>query len=106
MQLKKFGLQQISISLSIISIVITVWINEIIARSYIRSHGKTRALFGLIELLEFGYQYYVAIFGIISLVLAIWSINGNSTIPQKIAMILLSLLAIAIVFGRIWRLFV
>ena len=106
MQLKKVWYQRISISLSIISIIATVWINEIIAREYLRSYGKARALFGIKEMLQFGYQFYVVIPGIISLVLAISSLSGNETRLQKIVTIFLSLLAIAIVFASIWKLFV
>jgi hypothetical protein len=106
MQFNKYRFRQISILLSIISIIATVWINEIIAIKYIRSDGKTKALFGINELLQFGYQYYIAILGIVSLVLAISSVNAKGTSFQKITTIFLSLLAIALVFARIWRLFV
>lgn len=106
MQLKKFRLQQISISLSFVSIFMTVGINYLIAAEYVRVDGKTQALFGIKELLQFGYQYYVLLLGIGSLGLGIWSIQSNNTTNQKIATILLSLLAITIIFARIWRLFI
>ena len=97
---------KISILLSIISIAITLFINNQIAKAYLKSQGKTKALFGLKELLQFGYQYYVAILGTIALILAIPGIKGNNRKSKKLAAVLLSLLAIIVVFVRIWRLFV
>jgi hypothetical protein len=46
MQLKKAGFQRISIFLAIISNAAIDWINEIIARKYIRSYGKQGHLLG------------------------------------------------------------
>ena len=97
---------EVSISLSLISIIVTVFINSQIAKAYLKSDGKTRALFGLNELLQFGYQYYVIIPGIISLIFAILSLKINTQGSKKISALLLSLFAIVIVFARIWRLFI
>jgi len=63
-QLKKSRYLKISISLSLISISLSVFINIQLAREYSISDGKTRALFGIKELLQFGYQYYVCILGV------------------------------------------
>jgi hypothetical protein len=96
----------ISILLSIISIAATLLINWEIAKKYLRSDGKTRALFGITELYQFGYQYYLVILGIISLILVIFSKKEKDKRIKMGTALLLSLLAIAIVFIRIWRLFV
>ncbi len=95
-----------SLVLSIASIAITVFINVQIALEYKRVDGKTRALFGITELLSFGYQYYVVIFGIVSLIYAVLNFKANSQTNKKLTALLLSLFAIAFVFARIWRLFV
>jgi purine-cytosine permease-like protein len=71
----------------------------------LRSFGKNRALFGLIELTQFGYQYYVAVLGIIALILAILGIK-QERLKEQITAVLLSLLAITIVFVRVWRFFI
>ena len=105
-QRKKRKYLETSISLSIVSIVITLFINYQIADEYLKSDGKTRALFGIKELYRFDYQYYVAILGIISLILAVLSIKNNDQRLKKIISVLLSILAITITFVRIWRLFV
>ncbi len=97
---------KISFTLSLISIAITFFINYQIAEVYLKSGGKTRALFGIKELYQFGYQYYVVVIGSLSLVLAILSINTKAQEGKAVAVILLSLLAIFAVFARGWRLFV
>lgn len=97
---------KVSISLSIISMAISIFINIQITKEYLRSDGKTRALFGIKEYLEFGYQYYVCILGLIALIMAILSIKGDGRNGLKRSAILLSVLALVTVFVRIWRLFV
>jgi hypothetical protein len=99
-------LLEISLCLSIISIIATLVINGKIAYNYINASGKTRALFGLQEMFLFGYQYYVAILGVVALLLVIFSINKLEKKSKKLITLFLSLIAIAIVFLRIWRLFV
>jgi hypothetical protein len=99
---KKNQYFRISITLSIISILITILINFQIAKAYLSSDGKTKAFFGLSELLRFGYQYYVGIIGIVSLTFAIISLEKG----KNLIGIFLSLLAILFVFFRIWRLFI
>ena len=103
---KKNKLLNISIFVSIISIIVTLLINRQLADAYLKSDGKTRALFGVIEILQFGYQYYVTLLGGVSLILLFFCIKGNNQKTKLIVALLLSLLAITIVFVRIWRLFI
>lgn len=49
-----------SLALSCLSLISTTWINISIAKYYLRADGKTRALFGIIEL-TYGYQYWVRV---------------------------------------------
>jgi hypothetical protein len=97
---------EISVLFSLVSIAISLLINYQIAKTYLRSDGKTKALFGLRETLQFGYQYYIALLGILALVLAIAGIRQNNLKRKKFTAVIFSLLAITIVFVRIWRLFV
>jgi hypothetical protein len=46
----------LSFLLSAISIILTIGINICIAQAYEVAKGKTRALFGITELLVYGYQ--------------------------------------------------
>ena len=96
----------ISVILSLISICFTVFINYQIAAEYLRVHGKTRALFGIKELVQFGYQYYVAIIAAVSLIFVLIGFTGNDKRIKKSISLLLSLIAITIIFLRIWRLFI
>ena len=91
---------------SVISISATIVINNQIAQEYIKSDGKTRALFGIKEWLQFGYQYCVLAMGSVAFFLAILGIKENNQRSKKITVILLSLLAITIVFVKIWRVFI
>ncbi len=98
----KKRLLDLSILLSVISIALTVIINFQIAKAYLKASGKTQALFGLIEMLQFGYQYYVAGIALLSALLAI--INKGPGTSKKYMAIILSLGGLLIVFLRIWRL--
>ena len=96
----------LSILLSFISIGITFFINIQIAKVYLRADGKTRALFGLTELLQFGYQYYISALGLVSFVLAIMCFKNKIHKGKTAFTIILGISAIVLVFIRIWRLFI
>lgn len=100
----KKRLLDLSIFLSVLSIVLTVIINFQIAKTYLRAGGKTRALFGITEMLQFGYQYYVAGIGLLSILVAI--INKGPWTTKKYMAMILSFSSLLIIFLRIWRLFV
>ncbi|WP_133055255.1 hypothetical protein [Niastella koreensis] len=91
-----------SFTLSCISLIATTWINISIAKRYLHADGKTRALFGMNELLSYGYQYLVAILGITALVL---SLTSRPRSRFQLICITLSILSIILVFVRLWRLF-
>lgn len=96
----------LSILLSLLSIAVILFINYQITKEYLRVNGKTRALFGIKEILQFGYQYCVAVAGIVALGFAILSPTKEFSSTKKWMTILLSILSIALVFLRIWRLFI
>jgi len=79
-----------SFALSCLSLILTTWINLSIAKHYQRTNGKTRALFGITEL-TYGFQYWVAIFGIAALVL---SLSSRYRSRLRLACIAVSLLSI------------
>lgn len=99
----KEHLIKISFILSLISLATTFLINIQIAKHYLNADGKTQALFSLNELLTYGYQYYVAILGLLALISALFAIASAN---KKIIAAVLALLSIACVFARIWRLFI
>lgn len=95
-----------SILLSVVSLSLTVFINIQIAKEYLRVDRKTRALFGIKEQFQFTYQYYVVIIGMAALVFALVSLRTAGKKTRNVVAIVLSAVAIALVFMRIWRLFV
>jgi hypothetical protein len=92
-----------SMAISIISIIITIAINICIAKEYLRVDGKTKALFGIKELFQFGFQYYVVVFGITALILGVIAKDKRKL---KLLVISISLFAILLVFIRLWKIFV
>jgi hypothetical protein len=101
--LKNKNLSVFSILLSFTAIILIVYINYQIAKEYLRVDGKTRALFGIKEILQFSYQYYVIIIGFLALGIALIIRNPDK---QKSIALALSLGAIILVFCRLWRFFV
>ena len=93
----------ISIIISIISIIITTAINIRIANEYLRVDGKTKALFGLKEIFQFSYQYYVCLLGLAAMIFAM---KANNRKVSKIMTLLLAISTIVLVFVRFWRLLV
>jgi hypothetical membrane protein len=93
----------ISIIISIISIVITTAINIRIANEYLRVDGKTKALFGLKEIFQFSYQYYVCILGVAAIIFAVLA---KTKTVSKTMTLLLAISTIILVFVRFWRLLV
>ena len=93
----------ISIIISILSIIITTAINIQIANEYLRVDGKTKALFGIKEVFQFSYQYYVSILGVAALIFAI---IANVKFSSKSITILFAVSSIVLVFVRIWRIFI
>ncbi len=99
----KKHLIKISFILSFLSLAATFLINIQIAKHYLKADGKTRALFGLTELLNYGYQYYIAVLGLFALISALFA---TAPANKKIIALVLSILSIAFVFARVWRLLV
>jgi hypothetical protein len=91
-----------SLILSCLSVILTTWINLSMASRYLHADGKTRALFGIVEL-SYGFQYGVAIFvGITALILGFVP-KGRSRL--QMVCVGLALISIIIVFVPVWRLF-
>ena len=57
--------------LSIFSLAALIFVNNEIATRYNQADGKTRALFGIVELLEFQYRYLILIPAALSILLTI-----------------------------------
>jgi hypothetical protein len=104
--MKENLLSKTSIFLSFINILIVLNINHDIALRYLSSDGKTRALFGITEILSFSYQYYLVILSVLSIVITFISIRKKEKKRTIILAISLSILSIVLIFSRIWRLMI
>jgi hypothetical protein len=103
-QNKKNGYLNASILLSLCCLIAIIYINKLIAIEYNRSDGKTQALFGIKEILQFSYQYYIVIPVIISVILAVLGSDRKQLKKRSILVITLNCLILLTLFLRIWRL--
>jgi succinate dehydrogenase/fumarate reductase cytochrome b subunit len=95
------GRLKIAICLSILVMVALAYINIQTAVLYENTHGKNRALFGWIELIRFGYKYWLLAPALLALILALidWRKGGGK---KAVLTSLLSLLTFGLVFLRLW----
>ena len=105
-RMKKNKFSELSIILSIICIIAVIIVNFKIANQYFLSDGKTKALFGLIELTTFYYKYYFVILGILSLILGLLGIKKKELKLTYLIALSLSVLSIILVFIRLWKLMI
>lgn len=96
----------LSIFLSCCLAAAVVRINNEIAAAYIATDGKGRALFGLIETLRFGYQYYFLILAILSIVFSFIALKKNENKTITVVSFVLIIITIILLFSRIWRLMI
>ena len=102
----KNRLSIISFLLSFTSIAVAVFTNYKIALRYLSSDGKTRALFGLVEYLSFGYRYYFIVPGIAALVIGIMAVRRKELKRLAVAAIAFAGISILVVVFPTWRLFI
>ena len=100
------NLLKISFWLSAISIICTLLINFKISRDYFESSGKDRAFFALHAVLDYIYQYYVALVGLIALVLAFLYRKNEAYTTRRLTVGAVALFSVILVFLDLWRLFV
>ena len=92
----------ISILVSLICIFLTIKTNLLIAETFSNTKGKTRALFGIIELRKFSYKYYYLLLSISSFSFAWVYSKVSENMIMKISCFSLSILSGVLVFLRIW----
>ena len=92
----------LSIAISLICIFLTIKTNLVIAETFLKSGGKNRALFGIIELTRFSYKYYYLFLSITSFSFAWFYSKVSKNRIMKISCFALSILSGVLVFLRIW----
>lgn len=88
-----------------VCIIAIIKINHDIAMAYLAADGKTRALFGIIEWLNYGYRYYFILLSIGAIIFAIkGSMRKETKVLNRIAYAL-SVLSVILIFFRLWMIF-
>ena len=95
----------VAIALNVLIMLFLIYINVQTGILYENSHGKNRALFGWIELIRFGYKYWLLVSALFALILGLidWYKGGGK---KAILTSLLSLFTCGLVFIRLWLLWV
>jgi hypothetical protein len=96
----------ISIVLSILCLLIITWINVKIANRYLSSDGKTKALFGIVEILNYSYKYWFIVLSIGSIITAIIGKRKNEGKQIFWISITLGIISMIVIFTPIWRLLI
>jgi hypothetical protein len=101
--MKRSILSTISIVSSTICIVAVFKIYHDILVQYLSSDGKTKALFGIIEITQFSYKYYFLSLIFLSILFAILAILKKEKRSLIILAFILSSLSIISIFVDLWR---
>lgn len=92
-----------SIILGIISIFGIIYQNYKLAHIYNNSDGKTKALFGIIELAQIDLKIYLGIISILGIILGVFAIRRNENKIYFTTAILLNVIGFILLFIRFWR---
>jgi uncharacterized protein with ACT and thioredoxin-like domain len=91
----------LSLLFSITSIILTVKTNIDIVEAYLKADGKTKALFGIVEMV-YDYKYFFLILTTISLILSLYSRKKAESKLMFFIAIVSSIVSVALIFMRIW----
>lgn len=94
----------LSSTLGLLSLTALLYVDYEIAAAYDHAEGKTKALFGIFELLRFNYRYLILIPAILSILLALRPIRTKEFSYWDIGTLLLGLISVIGVLTPSWRL--
>ncbi|MEL6252363.1 MAG: hypothetical protein AAFR87_10175 [Bacteroidota bacterium] len=104
--MKKNPFSLSTIFICILSYFILFIIEMKIVQDYQNASGKTQALFGVKEVIMYGYKYNLAFVGIIGLVLTFIGFRRNEETFQLMLGGFLALILLFLPLAGIWRIFV
>jgi hypothetical protein len=104
--MRKNLLSILSIIISIICISIIFKINYDISIAYKLADGKTKLLFGITELLSFGYKYYNLILIFSSLILCLLAKIKKENKCIVVSALILSGISTVLIFLSLWKLMI
>ncbi len=93
-----------SLLLTVVTIVATVLVDLQIAERFDQATGKTRALFGIVEL-TYSYKYFFSIGGLAAIITAYIAYRRGHR-HFGVTMIFAAIVATSLVFLRLWTLMV
>ena len=92
--------------LTLVVFIVILIINFSMAMRYHNADGKTRALFGIVELSEFSYKYYLLIPAVISVIFGVASITKKGDKRRAIIVLTISFISIILILLPFWRIFI
>ena len=104
--MKNARLSIISIVLSIVCLIVIMKINLDIAIRYLSSDGKTKALFGIIEITNFYYKYYFIILSLIAITIAIIASTRREKRSMNRIAYFIGILSLTLIFVQLWRIMI
>ena len=99
-------LRTLSTILSFLSIIAIIYVDTQIAVRYVQADGKTKALFGLVELGQFGFKFWILVPAILSILLTVKIIRLKEFKIWDALTILISLTTIIGTITSSWRLLI
>jgi hypothetical protein len=97
---------KLSIAFSATALMGLTALNIYLAYRYMHCDGKTRALFGIIELVHLPYKYAIGAVTVIAISLAFAATKKNESKSFINAVWLFSVLTSVLIFVRFWKLFI
>lgn len=97
-------IRTLSLLLSIISAATLFYINNQIAVAYIHADGKTKAMFGIIELFTFNYKYLILIPVTLSMILLFMLVKAKDFKILDMLTFLIGLVTIICTVTSSWKL--
>ena len=96
----------LSTAFSVLSIISIIYIDAQIALRYIQANGKTKALFGIIEVLQFNYKHLILLPAILSIVLTFKILKSKEFKIWDACTLIVSIVAIIATVTSSWRLLI
>ncbi|SRR5258708_6357982 len=97
---------KLSVASVVIALVGLIALNIHLAEHYKKADGKTKALFGLIELGHLTYNYAIGATAIIALILLFVAIKKNESRTLIRLALALFLLTAVLIFAQLWKLII
>jgi hypothetical protein len=96
----------VSLVLGLFSLTAIFYVDIEIANTYMHSNGKTKAMFGIIEISRFSYKYLIVIPAILSIILITIVMRKRKFSFLDVAILVIGVTAITGTVTSSWRLII